>query len=35
MLSRFVLADEMAANGESWFLAQVLHEAAAAGLRAC
>lgn len=33
VLARFVLADEVAANGESWFLAQVFHEAAATGLR--
>jgi hypothetical protein len=33
VLAQFVLADEVAANGESWFLARVFHEAAATGLR--
>lgn len=33
VLARFVLADQVAANGESWFLARVFHDAAANGLR--
>lgn len=32
-LSRFVLADRVPANGESWFLGRVFREAAAVGLR--
>ena len=33
MLSRFVLADDVPANGESWFLARVFAQAAATGIR--
>lgn len=32
-LGRFVLDDEVPANGESWFLGQLLHQAAEDGLR--
>ena len=33
VLSRFVLADDVPANGESWFLARVFAQAAATGIR--